>query len=171
MRVLRKEAGEKTNFPAWMIIVLMVAVIGGFLYSTEPKEEETIEQFIEKVEKADENTRLKFKLSNVTPKQTRDIKDVANIDVSGFSWVIDNYLVGHAKKHKEIKMDDYKRLYRTINSYDSLKYAVKQKQGIIKLEMYKTYDRLNILIIEIRRSEIYIATMYKRKQKQTSAHK
>jgi len=168
MRILKYEAEEKTKFPPWMIVVLMIALIGGisfFVNQSENADDETLEEFVEKAKDTKTAERLKFKLSKTTPKQVADIKQAANVDTKDFVWVIDNYLVKHIKKHKEIQLADFKRLYRTLNDYDSLKFAAKQKQGIIKLELYKTYERLNILIIEIRKKELYIATMYKRKVK------
>jgi hypothetical protein len=67
MRVLRKEAGEKTNFPAWMIIVLMVAVIGGFVISAEnANDDETLEEFAERAVKEQPKKLEKKPMGKVT---------------------------------------------------------------------------------------------------------
>ncbi len=172
MRVLKSEPDESSKFPDWMLIILMIALAAGYVFkATQNDKEETLEEFVERVKETKNKVREKYILGNTTDKQIGDFKKIANIDIRNYLWTIDNYFIRHTKRHKEISLKDYMRLYRTINNYDSLKYATKQKQGIVKIELYKTYERINILILEIRRSEIYITTMFKRKFKQTSAHK
>ena len=142
----------------FLFIGLLVVVL--IIFKANEPEPETIESFIEQSLTV-KDKQLKYDLCNVTTKQASHIKELTGKDVTGFKWVMDNYTLRHVLKHKDIGLNDYKKLCISFNTYDSLKLATRHLKDVNKLEMYKTYDNLIKIIIEVRKKELYILTMYK----------
>jgi len=158
LKVLQKEK-KKANKRPWLII-LIIALLTGAIYFESKQDKETIESFIENSLTV-KDKQLKYELCNVTTKQANHIKELTGKDVAGFKWVMDNYTLRHVLKHKDIRLNDYEKLCISFNTYDSLKLATRHLKEVDKLEMYKTYDNLIKIIIEVRKKELYVLTMYK----------
>jgi len=161
LRVLPKES-KQTIYFHWPITILMAGIIGTIIFQFDKSKpgEETIEKFIEKSLMV-KDSQLKYDLCDVTTKQANKIMELTGIDVTGFKWTIDNYTVRHVLSHKDIGLNDYQKLCISFNTYDSLKFASKQFQDVKRLELYKKYDRIIKIIIEVRSKELYIVTMFK----------
>jgi len=166
MRVLRQETDKKTNFPAWMIIVLMIAVVGSFVISAEnTNDDETLEEFAERAVKEQPKKLEKKPMGKVTESERQLIGVLIGKNVKGFNWTIDNYNIRHIlnKKAHGIKLSDIKYLYGVIHSADRITKA-ESKKDVFIVGLTKTYGNKKITVFaEIRtgKKEIIVLTMYK----------
>jgi len=181
LRKLRTgDAGNKN--PKFHFVIVLILVGAGVYFATqankpthqpnnqETKQDTTTEEMlIDFVKKSIEEKTEKKKgyiVGKVTPKQAAIIKEITEQDVSKFQWEITNYDIKHiTNRHPEIKETDFLRLYRTINTFDSLYVAKKQKKAVTVLEMIKTYEHRFTLLIELRKKKLTIITMYRNKLK------
>jgi len=156
MRVLKYEPEEKTKFPLWMVVVLMIALLGSVLFivnTSENADDETLEEFVEKARKDKAAKQKKLLLANVTTWQKDTILLLTGINVESFTWKIINYDIRHIfnKKAHGIVISDFNKIYSIINAPDGFQLAKKQRRDIKYLELYKNFDQKKLTcIIEIR---------------------
>ncbi len=167
MRILKKEPDKNIKFPAWMLIVLMIVLAAGFVFkAVENDKDETLEEFVERaIREKDTNAQKKY-LAKVTQWQKDTIFTLTKINVEKFSWKIVNYDIRHIYNKPEhgLQIDDFKNIYRIINTPDGLRLALKQRNDIKYIEIYKYFgDKKLTCIVEIRtgKKELIIKTMYK----------
>lgn len=178
LRALRKPELERKPVIGFIVLILFAVVIAAILFKsdeskqdkehTEQNKTETLEEFVKRAIAEKATRQEKYPLGNVTQANAKIIAEIAGVDVGTYIWLIDNYSVKHiTKKHREIKLNDYNRLYQTLNTHDYIKLASNQNKDLIKLEIGKAYERNIVLIIEVRQRqrELYVVTMYKKRKK------
>lgn len=163
-----KEPGKKRNpFTSFITLIVLVSLIISIINITNNSEEKTLEDFVEESIENKTSKQKKFILSKTTPKQNEKIKELTNVHVSNHNWVIDNFAVRHIfRRHPESSIDDFKKIYSLINSFDEIKNVSYNKKSVPELEINKIIDsKLHRIFIEVRKRELSITTFYKNKLK------
>ena len=175
---LRKVRDYKNHRPNPKgVLLLSIAFFVGFLMlsymelesksksesvQNEQAENETLEDFVKRAIKEKKAKKDGFVLGNVTTQQAKAIKEATGINVSGFKWELDNFAVRHIyKRHPETKLNDFVKIYKTLNTFDKLIIAKNQKKSVVEIAIIKKYEiKESFLFVEIRKKALSITTMY-----------
>jgi hypothetical protein len=169
LRVLKKPESNKERIGSFVTLIIMIIVIIAAIAvvnsDEEPEAEETLQEFVERAIDEKPKKQEKFELAKTTSKQIARIKELLNLDVSEFRWVISNYDVRHIwyKPAHGINKEDFSKIYSVLNAYDSFTLAEKKRKDIVTIELYKHFEYRLKCIVEVRtgKKELVILTMYK----------
>ena len=173
LRVLKRPGDNNGKIGSFVtLIILIIIVVAAFtvVYSDKESEGEgTLQDFVEEAIDEKPKKQKKFELGKTTPKQIIRVKELLELDVSGYRWVISNYDVRHIwnKPAHGIKKEDFLKIYSVLNAYDSFVVAERKRKDIVTIELYKYFDYRLKCIVEVRtgKKELVVLTMYKNKIK------
>ena len=140
-------------------------------------QERTLLEFIISYRIITDNKQDKFHLGEITVAEVQLLKEILEIDTTGFKRIIDNFGVKHAfKSHGRIEFEerrgqiaiepvDFELIITTVNTFDQFT-AELGKKGLPIVKYEKIFDDFVLIYAEeIRfgRKEIAFQTLYKRK--------
>jgi len=172
MRILKYEAEEKTKFPPWMIVVLMIALIGGisfFVNQSENADDETLEEFVEKA-KENKSEKRYYQLAKIPYELVEQLNEITDKDLKGFSFSITTDAIRHIeKKHNEenervkgqkgITLQDYSIIADILLHPDFISNEENAKNGAQTLRFTKSNHTI-ITQVFTKKKTISVVTYY-----------